>query len=456
LVLRPGELVMLDSTPLDVLVVFDDGVAGRPELTIALDVATRSLWAILRASGSKLTDVSMLLAQMMTPLVMRPGWSESLSMAASVIPHQRLVSLDERLKNAAARPVIVPETIVVDQGKVFVSPSTRAACESLGISLQPVAPADGPAKGHVERHFGSINSQFCQYLAGYTGSNVAERGSKVEQEQLRTMGELRELLDEFLAHWHHRPHGGLRHPLMPKRALSPNEMWAALLPVAGYVPVPLGSEDYVELLPVRWQAITDAGIRFDYRTYDHACLHEDRVHDPGVRSEQGLWEVHYNPYDPVRIWVRLADGFVEVPWIHTTAVSLPFTHHIWEHICKVTERTGSREEHESQLALALDDFLKRAAGKARLTRAEQRAVARSCSSGAELVPVAAGEVDVMSVPALSFGLAGVYAAPEFDDETVPDEDDDLLLPADGQDPAEAADGSSILDDVNRENDLWLP
>ncbi|WP_405468104.1 helix-turn-helix domain-containing protein [Streptomyces anulatus] len=454
-VLRPGELVMLDSTPLDVLIVLDDGVVGRPELTIALDVATRSVWAIVRASGSKLTDVAVLLAQMMTPMTMRPGWPESLSMAASVVPHQRLLSMDERLKDAAARPVIVPETIVVDQGKVFVSPSTRAACESLGISLQPVPPANGPAKGHVERQFGSVNSQFCQYLAGHTGASVSERGSKVEREPLRTMRELQVLLDEFLVHWHHRPHAGLRHPLMPKKALTPNQMWASLLPVAGYVPVPLCSDDYVELLPVRWQAITDAGIRFDYRTYDHACLHQEDAKDPGVRSKDGLWEVHYNPYDPVRVWVRLAEGFVEVPWIHATSVSLPFTHHVWEHVCKVTERTGSRIEHEAQLALELDDFLKRAAGKAKLSRTERRVVARSRASGAELVPVPSGGLDVLGVPTLSFGLAGVYAAPEIDDETIPDEDDGFL---DGacQLPAEPADGSSILDDTTPEEDLWLP
>ncbi|MFK4143483.1 transposase, partial [Streptomyces filamentosus] len=176
--LRPGELVMMDSTPLDVLVVLDDGVSGRLELTKALCVGTRSVWAVLRPAGSKLTDVSVLLAQMMTPMAMRPGWPASLSMAASVIPYERLVSIDERLKDAAARPVIVPETVVVDQGKVFVSPSTKAACESLGISLQPVPPANGPAKGHVERSFGTFDSQLFQYMPGFTGSNVGERGYK--------------------------------------------------------------------------------------------------------------------------------------------------------------------------------------------------------------------------------------------------------------------------------------
>jgi len=58
-------------------------------------------------------------ARSVTPEPMRPGWADALRMSRSVLPHQRLVGLDERLHHAAARPVIVPETIVVDHGMVY-------------------------------------------------------------------------------------------------------------------------------------------------------------------------------------------------------------------------------------------------------------------------------------------------------------------------------------------------
>ena len=45
--------------------------------------------------------------------------------------------------------------------------------------------------------------------------------------------QLQDLLDEWLVHYHHRPHEGLRHPTLPKKALTPNQMWAALIAVAG-------------------------------------------------------------------------------------------------------------------------------------------------------------------------------------------------------------------------------
>ncbi|SHN35660.1 integrase catalytic domain-containing protein [Streptomyces yunnanensis] len=146
--LRPGEQVQVDTTRLDVLALFDDGRLARPELTIAVDVATRAiLAAVLCPSATKAVDAALLLAEMAVPHPARPTWPDILRMDhARVLPHQRLTALDERLAGAAARPVVLPETIVVDWGKVFVSRAFTAACESLGISVQPALPHAPTAK----------------------------------------------------------------------------------------------------------------------------------------------------------------------------------------------------------------------------------------------------------------------------------------------------------------------
>jgi hypothetical protein len=90
---------------LDVMAVLDDGVVGRVELTIALDLATRSICAaMLRPHGTKAVDASLLLARTLVPEPMRPGWSQALAMAHSRIPHARLLALDTRLEQAAAKP----------------------------------------------------------------------------------------------------------------------------------------------------------------------------------------------------------------------------------------------------------------------------------------------------------------------------------------------------------------
>jgi hypothetical protein len=77
---RPGEVVQIDTTPLDVLAILDDGVTGRVELTIAIDVATRVICAaILRPAGTKAVDAALLLARTLVPEPMRPDrrlWSQ--------------------------------------------------------------------------------------------------------------------------------------------------------------------------------------------------------------------------------------------------------------------------------------------------------------------------------------------------------------------------------------------
>jgi hypothetical protein len=130
---RPGELVQIDSTKLDVLVLLEEGVPGRVELTGTVDLATRSIPAAVLRPSTKSVDASVLPARTVTPELMRPGWVDALRMSRSVLPHRRLLALDQRLEHAAARPVIVPETIVCDHGKAFLSHNFRSACSRRGV-----------------------------------------------------------------------------------------------------------------------------------------------------------------------------------------------------------------------------------------------------------------------------------------------------------------------------------
>jgi len=138
----PGELMQIDSTPLDVLVRLDDGTPTRVELTGMIDVATRTVTAAVLRPTTKSVDASVLLARTLTPEPMRPGWADALDMSRSVLPHQRLLSIDQRLEHAAARPVIVPETIVCDHGKVFVSGELPGLVSVPGHQLPARPPGD--------------------------------------------------------------------------------------------------------------------------------------------------------------------------------------------------------------------------------------------------------------------------------------------------------------------------
>jgi len=359
-VAAPGELMQTDSTPLDVMVLLDDGVPGRVDLTGMIDVATRTVTAAVLRPTTRSVDASVLLARTVTPEPMRPGWTEALKMAHSVLPYERLLSIDERLEHAAARPVIVPDTIVCDHGSVFISRNFRDSCRHLGITFQPAHLASGAEKPHIERAFGALGQMFCQFVSGYLGSNPDRRGRGIEGKPLWSMLELQELLAEWLiACWQNRPHDGLRDPQHPGRMFTPNEKYAAMVEAAGYVPVALGPGDYIELLPACWRAVNAYGIKLRHRTYDCEELNPLRMQPSGVATRKDLWEVHYDPYDVSRVFVRGPQGWITCNWRHLDRVPVPFGDLAWDHARRHLAADG-RAATEQQIADAVAVLLTRA------------------------------------------------------------------------------------------------
>jgi transposase InsO family protein len=381
---RPGEWTQVDSTPLDVRVVLDNGLVDRVELSWIIDLATRSIPAAVLRPATKAVDAALLLARSMTPEPMRPGWPDALRMSRSVLPHRRLTQVDQRLEHAAARPVIVPETIVCDHGMVYMSQAFRSACRAMGISLQPSHEGSPWEKGTVETSFSAVGTLFAQYVAGYVGSSVERRGENAEAGAAWSMVELQELLDEWLvAVWQNRPHDGLRHPLMPGKALTPNEMYAALVETAGYVPVPLAADDYIELLPAVWRAINAYGVKIGHRTYDCKALNPYRRQHSGVEARKGLWEVHCDPYDVTRVWVRNHrddNGWIQASWTHLRTGPAPFGEQAWAHARQLLARRGQDPATEAEIAQAAEALLDKAEhgpGRGKPAKRDQRVAGRA-------------------------------------------------------------------------------
>jgi hypothetical protein len=360
---RPGEVMEIDSTPLDVLVVHDDGTVDSVELTGIVDIATRTLAAAVLRPSTKAVDAALLLARAMTPEPMRPGWADALRMSRSVLPHTSLMALDERLVHAAAVPVITPETIVCDRGKAYISDTFRSACQSLGISFQPAHPDTPTDKPHIETTLGSVATMFVQHLPGHKGRSTEHRGTDPAADALWTIYRLQELLQEWIVHWQNRPHDGLRDPLMPGKALSPNEKYAALVAAAGHVPVALSSEEYIELLPRCRRTINSYGIRLGHRTYDSAELTPFRRQPSGTGTDGKGWEVHYDPYDISRVWVRnhREGGWITAIWRHLRTAPIPMGELAWDHARRVLAERGADPVTEEEIAQAAVALLDRAA-----------------------------------------------------------------------------------------------
>ncbi|MDB2197163.1 Mu transposase C-terminal domain-containing protein [Mycobacteroides abscessus] len=327
---RPGELIEIDSTPLDLMVVFPDGSTGRVDLTVALDIATRTPCAtVVRPVATKGVDAALLLARTLTPLSAQPGWEASIALSRSVLPPGTVLDHDALAAAIARKPVIIPETVTVDRGKIYVGTTFLNACERLQISVIKAAPRTPTDKPHIERVFAAINTGFTQHLAGYTGPNVVQRGKTPDQEAFWTLAEVQNLLDIWIAAtWQNKPHPGLRHPAMPKKDLSPNEAFAALSGVAPKPHAVLDRDDYIALLPVSYRSIQPYGINFEGLHYDSPELHPYR----GVRSglpepAHGRWEVRIDPYRLQAVYVRdhHRGRWIEAQWTLAKQTLAPFS-----------------------------------------------------------------------------------------------------------------------------------
>jgi len=317
--------------------------------------------------------------------------------------------------------VIVPQTIVVDHGKVYRSRAFDNACRAFGINVQPTHKGSPWEKGGVERSFDALNTLFAQHVAGFTGRDVAHRGKAVEGQARWSIGELQDLLDEWVvALWQNRPHDGLRHPEAPGRALSPNEQYTLLVETAGYAPVPISAEDYIELLPAEWRTINAYGVKINHRRYDAAALNPYRRQHSGVTAKGGLWEVHYDPYDLSRVWVRghRDGGWIAADWTRLGAKAAAFGDHAWEHAKRLLADQGVKRPGEDAIAAVVEDLLDRAeAGPAGKPTASDRVAARTRATAPAQrtapAPAPRDEPDLEDDDA-DEGLADVVPLPVFD------------------------------------------
>ncbi|MEU3356320.1 integrase [Streptomyces sp. NPDC037389] len=381
----PGELVQIDTTGLDVLAIGDDGQVISVELTIAIDVATRSIvgalivpkrfrrtagagrWLSGRATRS--FDTVQVVAQSTAPLPVRPGWAPETFMDGSDLPFAELLAADERFAGAAARPVIKPETLVVDHGSPFVSADFTRSCNSLGIEVREARLRTPVDKAIVERAMLAVKTGFSQHLASYTHHRLDLRGKHVRKQALWTIARLQELFEQWVAlHWQQTPHGALRSPFTPGLKLTPNQMYAALISLRGYRATALTEGENRKLLPTVWVRIDRKGFQINNRTYnlDKGALDPFRG-SSGLAAFQGRWEVHYSPNQPEVAWLfdhradPDGDPWVEVPFIHRRLLRDRWTEESWEQGLQVHFAAGGHRRDEAAIARATQRLLSKAA-----------------------------------------------------------------------------------------------
>ncbi|WP_019064894.1 DDE-type integrase/transposase/recombinase [Streptomyces prunicolor] len=377
IVLRPGQVTQVDTTPLRILARGDEGRPTATELTWLIDVASHSMCALMitpsrprdaesgqAGQATRAIDLTLMLAQVFAPWPVMPGWDPLSAAAASTLPFGALRAADERFTEAtAARPVIRPELIIYDQGSPYVSEHFTEVCDRLRIARRPARKRTGPDKPLVEHSFTTLAHRFSQYVRhGWQGRSHKKRGRGIERMPLYTIAELQQMAQEWVAlEYQQTPNAGLRDPFRPGVVLSPNDMYAVQVARSGYRPVPLSPAQNRFFLLSRWVVPGKGGFMINYRTYQPVA--QDAAHYreillrggsklPGAENK---WECRFNPYRPERVWLYDHTGgtWVTCDFRLRHLLHDPWTADMWQEHAEQNRAAGGSEKDEEAIALSL-------------------------------------------------------------------------------------------------------
>jgi transposase InsO family protein len=408
---RLGELVAIDATPLDAFAMNPaTGEWINVFLLIALDLATRSIlgWRFTLAEPTGL-DAVLLLRSVVVPRKVDQGWPEEGTWRYAGVPETVVAGLlgaepifpsghdDEH--HVLGVPTVVPDSVVVDHGKIFISESFKNACLTLGVNLmlgRPYTPTD---KSHVERVFDTIKTGFVQGLPGYKGPNLFSRGvtEYVEDEAFFFVDEI----DARFAAWvavvyQNAPHDGLRLPGHAGLTHCPNDAVDLSIAVNGYIPVPVSHDLLVELLPTEWREVTEQGIEYLGMQYDDTenSVLQDYINKRSpYTNKHGKWRIKADARDASHIWFFAFDNphdpvpgegtWVSIP-MKGWAPGRPFSARTLAHAKRRAVARGySRKEREAVLDELEDVYDAMRWEHDGLTKQEKRLAAQETAHRAE-------------------------------------------------------------------------
>lgn len=360
---RPGEFVVLDTTPLDVFAIEPVSKNWVPvELTVAQDLYTRCILGLrLSPVAAKATDVANVLYQCVVP---QPEPSDDGSWPFHGVPGNVLVGTEVpdglHQQRIAGLPACLPEAIVVDHGKTYLSNHVISACARLGITIQPAVPYKPTDKPTVERFFKTLRQGLLQYLPSYKGPDVASRGDKVEHHALYFVSELEQIIREWVGTmYHHTKHHGLSLPEVPGMQLTPAEAFEIGLTRTGGLLIPRDPDLAFWFLDVHWRTIQHYGVEVRGLRYDGPVLNlyrNQRSHYGGPNA--GKWPIYVDVHDVRRVWFQNpTDGLFEpLEWEHAPGLNQPFSREAVEYAKRVAMRSDQNIDVRAALERLLDDW----------------------------------------------------------------------------------------------------
>jgi putative transposase len=274
---HPLDVVQIDHTKID-LVIVDElyrHPIGRPYLTVAMDVASRAVLAIvIGAEQPNAATVALCLARAAQP---KQPWLDSLGVK---VPWPMAG---------------LPRSLHLDNGAEFHSKALERGCAEFGVELIYRPRGRPHFGGHIERFLGTLMNRM-RSLPGATGPSV--KGRKARQSEARAVFTLREI-EQWLALeiggvYHATEHRGLR-------GGTPAGAWAARPPKL--LPVERQRNLRIAFLPGEPRLVRRDGLHFQCIRYWHP------VFSAWAPKRMSLF-VHYDPRDLSRLYARTKTGEV--------------------------------------------------------------------------------------------------------------------------------------------------
>lgn len=261
----PLSVVQIDHTKLDVIVVDDirRRPIGRPWLTLAIDVSTRTVAGFyLALDPPSAASVGLCLAQAILP---KESWLRARKLDLAWPCHG------------------LPATVHADNAKEFRGAMLARACAEYGITLEWRLVATPHYGGHIERLLGTIVTEL-HALPGTTFASVKDRGDyDAEGKAVLTLGELEAYLATFLLGvYHERLHSAL--DTTPRLAYERGPVGDGVQPARGAPRLPSDPERLrLDFLPFVERVVQPTGVVVD-RVYYYSDVLRRFVHARDPRN----------------------------------------------------------------------------------------------------------------------------------------------------------------------------
>jgi len=307
---KPLEIVQIDHTPLDMIIVSEESriEIGKPTITLAIDIYSRMIVGFC--------------ISLEKPNTLLTG----LCLSHAILDKKKWL-LDHNIEGEWPCFGLM-DTIHTDNGKEFHGKSLKRACEIYHINMTKRPSGTPRYGGHVERAFRTYNQKRVHNLPGTTKSNIQEKGEYDSQgNAIFTLFEFETLFTDFLVNDYHLDKhselNGLSPLQMYKKGILGDENTVGRgLPPKIDDPLKLR----IDFLPYDERTVQKYGIQLEGIQYFHDVLRKWIKQPDKTRKGSQKFIIRYDPRDLSFVFFYDPDmeAYVPVPYRDTShpAISL--------------------------------------------------------------------------------------------------------------------------------------